>query len=399
MLFHRTFAKTSRGHAAVSLITSGIIAAFLIVSGFVFAPPAEAIDIPTTLIISICGDGIINSGEVCDEGLGGNLGEYASSTAERMCAPGCLSYGPYCGDGILQVRFTEECDDGNNDSGDLCSAQCISEAATPPSGGGTPVNGSPTFGGVPASGGTPGSISSVIDTKVVLRGKAYPNSTVSVLLDGNVIGTTNADNSAEFLYSTTEVTPGTATFGFRATDGGGNESLMTSVVFEVVQSAVTTVANIFLPPTIALSDNQIPPGEPLTISGYSVPQADLITEIHAEGSDAVDTLTAEVDQAGVWALQVDTASLAVGFHAAKSFFELDDASKSGFGRALSFYIGNGAPPDGEASTDINGDNKVNLVDFSIFLTTWGTDDIRNDFNGDGTVNLADFSILLFNWTG
>ncbi len=53
---------------------------------------------------------------------------------------------------------------------------------------------------------------------------------------------------------------------------------------------------------------------------------------------------------------------------------------------------------GEGS-DFNGDKKINLTDFSILLTSWGTDNPDIDLNKDGTINLADFSILLFNWTG
>lgn len=49
--------------------------------------------------------------------------------------------------------------------------------------------------------------------------------------------------------------------------------------------------------------------------------------------------------------------------------------------------------------DFNGDNKINLVDFSILLSSWGKNNPDVDLNKDGTVNLADFSILLFNWTG
>lgn len=50
-------------------------------------------------------------------------------------------------------------------------------------------------------------------------------------------------------------------------------------------------------------------------------------------------------------------------------------------------------------SDLNGDGKVNLVDFSILLSKWDTADTRADINADGKVNLADFSIMLFDWTG
>jgi fibro-slime domain-containing protein len=52
----------------------------------------------------VCGDGIKTPDEVCDDGI--NDGSYGHCTID------CL-WGPYCGDGILQVPF-EECDDGDN---------------------------------------------------------------------------------------------------------------------------------------------------------------------------------------------------------------------------------------------------------------------------------------------
>jgi uncharacterized membrane protein YgcG len=51
-------------------------------------------------------------------------------------------------------------------------------------------------------------------------------------------------------------------------------------------------------------------------------------------------------------------------------------------------------------TDINGDGKVNLVDFSILLYNWGRPKISKvDLNGDNVVDLRDFSIMLYWWTG
>jgi hypothetical protein len=167
------------------------------------------------------------------------------------------------------------------------------------------------------------------------------------------------------------------------------------MVFEVVQSAVTTLANIYLPPTIAASSKQIKPGGLVTLSGYTVPSAKVSSPIIPGDKNA---LSSTADGSGKWALQVDTASLSNGFHSVKSMFQLPDGSKSGYGRSLSFFVGEGEPPAGK-SPDLNLDGKVNLIDFSIFLTSWGTDNDRSDFNSDTKVNLADFSIMLFAWTG
>ena len=50
--------------------------------------------------------------------------------------------------------------------------------------------------------------------------------------------------------------------------------------------------------------------------------------------------------------------------------------------------------------DLNNDNRVDLVDFSILLFNWGVPkDSIADLNKDGKVDLVDFSILLYWWTG
>ncbi len=371
------------------LVLSGIIVVTALLCAGMIQIVAAA-DIETSVNLLVCGDGISGGIEVCDDGI--NLGGYGSTTAERKCNAGCLSFAEYCGDGILQVRFSEQCDDGNTVSTDLCSLTCTTLAPA----GTTNVGGSPSVGSTPfVPGLNQGSILSETQTRVVLRGKAYPNTTVNILLDGKVKGTTLADTNADFQYSSTEITPGTATFGFSARDQNGVESITTSVVFDVAQSAVSTVANIFFPPTIAVSERQVPKGEPLTVSGFSVPTADITSEI---SGNPKTTLSAAADASGAWAIRVDTESLTDGLHTVKAFFQQDGGIQSGFGKSISFSVGEGAFAD-TGSPDLNGDGKVNLVDFSIFLLKWQSDDIQSDFNGDGAVNLGDFSIMLFNWTG
>jgi len=64
-----------------------------------------------------CGNGIVDPGEKCDEGINNNNdpGSY-----EITCRPDCTF--ARCGDGITDNG--EACDDGNNYDGDYCSADC-----------------------------------------------------------------------------------------------------------------------------------------------------------------------------------------------------------------------------------------------------------------------------------
>ncbi len=354
-----------------------------------FDPHADASNVQAFVYIRVCGNGVVDFDELCDQGVAFNTGAYGTTTADRRCNADCNSWGPYCGDGTLQARFGEACDDGNADPTDLCSSTCQPLAAVP-----SIPQGNPPRGQIPENPtAPPGSISAEIPTKVVLRGKAYPNADVKVLLDGKDLGTTRADSNADFQYTTSAASAGTVSFGFLATDQNGINSLLSTFVFDVIQSAITTVNNIFIPPTIAVSDATVAAGKPVTLSGQSVPGAQIRTRI-----DTQPALDSNANSAGVWALQLDTGSLGEGSHAAKSLFQIDSTIKSGYGKSVNFTVGQGNVAE-TGSCDLNNDGKCNLIDFSIFLTFWGTSESRADFNHDGTVNLADFSIMLFNWTG
>lgn len=360
--------------------------------------------VTTTLQISICYNGIIDAGEVCDDGLFNN-GAYGSTSAEKHCNSNCSGFGPYCGDGTLQALYSEQCDDGatNGTTGDLCSASCVQlsppiSTTTPPTPP-TPPPTPPSGGGGGGGGAFTGTIPVRTQTRVILQGKAYPGSTVNILKDGQVVGVAQSDNSADFSYEMSSITPGPTTFGFWSTDTKGIRSITFTTTFQVTQNAVTTVSNVFLPPTIDLKSKKVNLGDVMEALGSTAPLAQVSLYVDKEiNPRAVSTSTG----AGNWTAALPTDQLTnESFHAVKAIFEQIGAgaqAKSGYSQAVNFYIGAKdvrTPSNG----DLNNDGKVNLVDFSILLFHWGTSDAIADLNVDGKVNLTDFSILLFNWTG
>ncbi|MFC1734372.1 NosD domain-containing protein, partial [candidate division KSB1 bacterium] len=71
---------------------------------------------------AICGDSVIWAGtETCDDGA--NNGSYG------YCNATCTGPGPSCGDGNVDLSH-EECDDGGTSSGDGCDATCQLECTT-----------------------------------------------------------------------------------------------------------------------------------------------------------------------------------------------------------------------------------------------------------------------------
>lgn len=69
---------------------------------------------PTTICQEICGNGVLETGEACDDGNG---------IDGDGCDSNCTVTA--CGNGI--VTAGEECDDGNTVGGDSCSASCLNE--------------------------------------------------------------------------------------------------------------------------------------------------------------------------------------------------------------------------------------------------------------------------------
>ncbi len=353
----------------------------------------HAATVTTTIAVSICGNGLIDGTEVCDDGLF-NTGAYATSTAGRHCLPDCSGYGPFCGDNVIQPIYNEECDDGNNIDNDLCSAMCqIEQIPTSPAAGGS------TGGGSGQGGFNAGFFPFLQQTKVTILGKGYPSTVVNILKDGQSLGTVQTDSNADFSYDAGNLSPGPTTFGFWSVDARGIRSITFTTTFQVTQNAVTTVSNVYLPPTLDLKTNKVKLGEMLDAFGSSAPNAKVTLFVNKEQTLRI---TATTTSAGTWDASFRTDGLVdETFNTVKAMFETTGQGapvKSGFSQLVSFYIGN-RDVKVPGSADLNGDGKVNLVDFSILLFNWGKSGTIADINQDGTVNLTDLSIMLFNWTG
>ncbi len=65
----------------------------------------------------VCGDGVKNGDEECDDGLAGN-----SDTTPNACRTDCTN--PSCHDGVVDNQFGEQCDDGNLNNTDCCVDEC-----------------------------------------------------------------------------------------------------------------------------------------------------------------------------------------------------------------------------------------------------------------------------------
>jgi cysteine-rich repeat protein len=366
----------------ISLFISGL----LLYAAIPFLTQAQNFSASTTLTLSICGNELVDVGEDCD--VSGETGVYSQTIAGRQCTPQC-KFGPYCGDGILQTAFGEECDDGNNDDGDFCSAVCVIEPAG--SGGGGSSGGN--------SGGGGGASRDLGDTLISVVGRGYPSQTINFLLDTESVGSVRSNSSGDFEFLT-EASPGTATLGVWANDSQGTRSITLNSTFDVTQGAVTNINGVVLPPTIRVGNQNIDPGTQITLSGESVPNS--AVEVVFDDESIVESVTA--GGGGAWTLNFSTSRLSIAEHLVRARAIVGTpplTTKSSYSSSLQLFVG----VDGQATTpsDLNRDGSVNLIDFSILIFWWqtnaGDSDPSADINGNGNVGLEDFSILLFNWTG
>lgn len=362
---------------------TGIV--FLVIPFSVHAIPASFVA-TTTISTSICGNEIVDGGEQCD--VLGETGAYSTTIVGRQCDVDC-GFGPYCGDGILQTIFAEECDDGNNDDGDFCGSDCTVEPAG--SGGG-----GSSGGGTQSSGGSSVDLG---DTQINITGQTIPRARVNIILDAEAVGTVNADSDGDFDFAV-DASPGTVSMGFWTEDDNNVRSITYSTTFDVTQGAITNLAGVLIPPTIAVSDATINPGDVVTFAGQSVPNATV--EVHI--GDSVQVLTTTSDSGGYWNVDLDTSGLAAAEYTARARFIIGSSiltTESSFSSTLQLFLG----VDGSPTTpsDLSRDGLVNLVDFSILIFWWGTgggdSDPPADISGNSRVGIEDFSILLFNWTG
>ncbi len=162
---------------------------------------------------------------------------------------------------------------------------------------------------------------------------------------------------------------------------------------------------VLIPVQSVLAENGV---KDVVISGKTLPAIEVIATI-----DNQKEVKATSNKNGEFHLKVK--DIAQGIHSLTLFSMNKQGRKSNIIQT-SFSIPVSDPPgaisqievggfellfqnqDCSSNPDLNHDNKINLVDFSILIYRWNSNDCEADLNGDGKVDLADFNILLGIWS-
>ncbi len=235
--------------------------------------------------------------------------------------------------------------------------------------------------------------------QLFLSGYAYPGSKVTILQDGKVYGDALVDRLGAFTANMQNVTQGVYTFGVYATDDSGRESSLYSTTLTLISGTRDSISGIVVPPTISTPKDTINPGDTAIFSGKAVPSSTLEVSVTAQtrGKAVKNNITS--DTTGSWQFSLDTTGFTVDTYEVKVRTVAGALGTSNFSKSVYIGVGTSPSPNPAKGSDLNGDGKVNLVDFSVLLFHWGSAGPEGDINHDGKVNLTDLSILLFNWTG
>ena len=230
--------------------------------------------------------------------------------------------------------------------------------------------------------------------------KSLSKSFITILKDAQIATTGVAGSDANFDINLSGLSGGNYIFSLYGEDGNGKRSVLLTFPASVSLGKTINIGNIFIPPTINIDKSEARRGNNIIFFGQSAPNAEIIISIISSEEILKKIKT---DKNGAYSYNLDTSLFSYGSYKIKTK-ALINQQESGFSNSIDFIIGTRdvekerlkcLPPD------INCDNRVDLIDFSI-AAYWYKKPLPLvivDLNNDNIVDLIDFSIIAHYWTG
>ncbi len=178
-------------------------------------------------------------------------------------------------------------------------------------------------------------------------------------------------------------------FSLRGTDKDGRKTGIVAFPADFTSLQSFSKEDIFFPPTVGFEEGIITTGDNITVEGYGLPYANISIELDRE---SIGETKAGGD--GAYTYTTTSAALSSGEHQVKVKQTDTNGVESLFSQTQTLRISSITIPE----ADFNGDNTINIIDWSVFLTAWGSNDSaqreRADMDGDGTIGISDFAIFL-----
>ncbi len=178
------------------------------------------------------------------------------------------------------------------------------------------------------------------------------------------------------------------TYGLVITDRDGRRT-QTKLYNVSIKPETTIEKTIYAAPTLGVADGIVRKGDNENLAGYASPRSSVEVEIDGKMSGQKSF----ADQAGTYNIEINTAQISAGEHTVRTR-QIVNGVMSDFSLSETFSVTELFTP----KADLNEDGIINISDWSKFLSIWASDDDEAkkaiDFNGDRKVNLTDFSIFV-----
>ncbi len=233
---------------------------------------------------------------------------------------------------------------------------------------------------------------------VVFEGWAYPDSKLVLLKDGQIAEEINISD-ANFSEHISDIDYGSYSFAVYAVDPNGERSATKSSTMTVRSDTVNLISDIFIPPTLGPSGEQVDSDGEIELGGYTIPEGVVEVQLLDGNEEMVATEDVEPDSLGRFWYEPDIQALSSGIYTVRVRTVLGENTRKSDWTEAVFGVEMDPETEPSLTADLNNDGSVGLADFSILLYHWNTGNPAADINNDGFVGLADFSIMMHQWTG
>lgn len=231
-------------------------------------------------------------------------------------------------------------------------------------------------------------------TTVAFSGRAFPGAKIFVVdkdvrfektINQNIV----ADENGIFQVNFVDISQGLHSFGLLIKDKD-NRSTQTKFFNIDILANDLVVKDILAPPTAGLSQRLVGRGQSVLVAGSASPNNSVIIEI-----DDIIKKETKAEKDGSYKAAVDTGILEFGAHRVRvKQVDVGQKRESDYSLTNALAVSRLTLP----KTDLSGDGAVDIKDWSIFLSNWGSKEESRkkiiDFNGDGKIDISDFSIFI-----
>ena len=240
---------------------------------------------------------------------------------------------------------------------------------------------------------------SEVPTIVTFVGRAYPNGKIRVYRRSLIENIVRNDYLPDFDISVNEkgdfakVFVGLFEFDYLFTlepfDKNGVSGGIIAFTKTLSSRDRMTIENIFMPPTVTIPNKFITKGNELKIIGYAYPNSNIELII-----DNILRINSTTNSSGYYEAIINTSRFSPKTHFLVVRQIDKDGTASNFSASKNFTVSALSYPQ----ADFNGDNIIDIRDWSIFLFRWKSVNpilkAFNDLNLDEKVDILDLSIFL-----